>query len=336
MYELQPSILKRIASVSIIFGTAFIVIVIFGLSAGSSGLDFFKTVSSLLHKSEDHIYNTIVWNIRFPRVLTASVTGASLSLGGLVFQAILRNPLAEPYILGVSGGAAVGAIIGFIAGLPIFPWVGFISFAGSIAALGLIILIAYSDFFLKKDSLILAGVMINAFCSALVLFLISITEKSKIYNILFWLMGDFSNALMDTRSAVIGTAFILLCFVFIFCFSHSMNLMLMGRNMAMSMGVNIKTVTFSLLIVTSFMVSIIVSQTGLIGFTGLVVPHILRIIIGQDHRVLVPSCILGGGAYMVLCDMIARSLPQNGEMPVGVITAVIGVPIFIILLKKRD
>lgn len=265
-------------------------------------------------------------------MILAALVGATLSLGGLVFQVLLRNPLAEPYILGVSGGSAVGAIIGILMGLSRFPGVGFTAFAGSLATLLLIVLMSSGQSILKKDSLLLSGVMINAFCSAIIMFLISMTQDARLHNIIFWLMGDLS--MSDTRQVVILAATLLPCFLLLFLLSHSMNLLLMGQEMAQTMGVNIKLVTMTLLVVTSFMVSATVSHCGLLGFVGLVIPHGLRLVLGPDHRVLVPSCVLGGGAYMILCDLLARVLPEQGEIPVGVITAMIGAPIFIFLLKR--
>jgi len=276
--------------------------------------------------------DTVIWQIRFPRVLLATLVGAALSLGGLVFQALLRNPLAEPYILGISGGSAIGAIIGILIGLSKFPGVSLMAFAGSIAILLLILVMSSGQTILKKDALLLSGVMVNAFCAAVIMFLVSMTQDSRLHNIIFWLMGDLS--MVDIGHVGILAAILCPCFILVFWFSNSMNLLLMGKEMAQTMGVNIKAVTVILLVATSFMVSATVSYCGLVGFVGLVVPHLLRLLFGPDHRVLVPACIFGGGAYLVFCDVLARVLPEQGEMPAGVITAMIGAPLFIFLLKK--
>ena len=274
----------------------------------------------------------IIWQIRLPRVLLSALVGATLSLGGLVFQALLRNPLAEPYILGISGGSAIGAIIGILMGLSAFPGISITAFAGSMATLVFILAMSSGQTILKKDSLLLSGVMLNAFCSAVIMFLISLTQDSRLHNIMFWLMGNLS--MTDIRQVGILSMTLVPCFVIIFLYSNSMNLLLLGKELAMTMGVSIKAVTLTLLVVTSFMVSITVSQCGLLGFVGLVIPHLFRLFLGSDHRILVPACILGGGAYMVLCDLLARTLPGQGEIPTGVITALIGAPLFIILLKR--
>ncbi len=328
-----PFLIKRLLAVSFLFLLLIFVAMFLGLSLGSTKTGLNEVLKSLLRREEaDPVLNTIIWNIRFPRVLLAALVGATLSLGGLVFQALLRNPLAEPYILGISGGSAIGAIIGILMGLSRFPGVSFISFMGSIATLLLLLVMSSGQSILKRDSLLLSGVMINAFCSAIIMFLISMTQDYRLHNIIFWLMGDLSMATI--RQTVILTAMLFPCYILIFWLSHSMNLLLMGKEMAQTMGVNIKAVTVTLLLTTSFMVSATVSHCGLIGFVGLVMPHLLRLIFGPDHRVLVPACVMGGGAYMVLCDLLARTLPEQGEMPAGVITAIIGAPLFIFLLKR--
>lgn len=323
----------RILTVSLLLGALLLLSALLGLSAGSTGHGFRRVLEVLLLRPEaDATLASIVWQIRLPRVLLAALAGASLSLGGLVFQALLRNPLAEPYILGVSGGSAVGAIAGILLGLSPFPGVALLSFSGSMATLLLVLFIASIRSALKKDSLILAGVMVNAFCSSLIMFLISLTQDSRLHNILFWLMGDLS---MSDTGRTLGLAAVLVpCFVALFALARPMNLLLMGEEMAANMGVSVRTVSVALLVITSLMVSVVVCHAGLLGFVGLVMPHLLRLVLGPDHRVLVPACLLGGAAYLVLCDLLARSLPAQGEMPAGVITAMIGAPLFIILLQR--
>ena len=326
-------ILKRILAVSLLLGSLLVVSAFLGLSMGSSAQNFMQILAVLSgHADQYPTLSDIVWRIRLPRVMLAALVGATLSLGGLVFQALLRNPLAEPYILGISGGSAVGAIIGIILGMSLFPGVAFFAFAGSMATLLLVLVIASTRSAMKKDTLILAGVMVNAFCSSVIIFLLSLTQDSRLHNILFWLMGDLS--LSDTHRTLILLVTLLPCFAVLFLLARPMNILLMGEEMAANMGVDVRLIPLVLLVVTSFMVSVVVCQTGLLGFVGLVMPHLLRLLFGPDHRVLVPACILGGGAYLILSDLLARSLPSQGEMPVGVITAMIGAPLFIFLLRR--
>ena len=325
--------ITRLIWISIILLVVLLIAFSLGLSIGPTQSGIRSAFSALFSTAEsDSILYSIVWRIRFPRVLLAAVVGATLSLGGLVFQALLRNPLAEPFILGISGGSAIGAIIGILLGLSRFPGICFTSFLGSLGTLALILVMSTGKSILRKDALLLSGVMVNAFCSAIIMFLVSITQDARLHNIIFWLMGDLSAA--DLPQVVILGAILIPCFIMVFVFSHAMNLLMMGKDMALTMGINIKAVTIALLVVTSFMVSVTVSFSGLVGFVGLVIPHLLRLVLGPDHRSLVPACLFGGAAYLVLCDLLARTLPQQGEMPAGVITALIGAPLFIILLKK--
>jgi len=328
-----PVVLKRMIFISLSFLLLLAGAMLIGLSMGSTKGGFKAIWEFVVSGSaDDSVLNAIIWQIRFPRVLVAALVGATLSVGGLIFQAILKNPLAEPYILGISGGSAIGAIIGILIGLSRFPGINIIAFSGSIVTLLLILVMSSGKSTLIKDSLLLSGVMVNAFCSAVIMFLISLTQDFRLHNIMFWLMGDLSSS--DLYQAKILMLMLFPCFILIFLYSNTMNLLLLGNELAITMGVNIKAVTMTLLVVTTFMVSAIVSQCGLIGFVGLVTPHLLRLLLGSDHRILVPACILGGSTYMVICDLLARILPAHGEMPVGVITAMIGAPIFIILLKK--
>ena len=267
-------------------------------------------------------------------MLAASV-GGTLALGGLVFQALLRNPLAEPYILGISGGSAIGAILAMLIGLSHFPGVALFSFGGSLMVLAFVTILAgtaLGNTMLSRDSLLLGGVMMNAFCAAVIMFLISMTRSFQVQHILYWLMGDLSS-LQSGQLAILTIVFP--CFAVIFILARPMNLLLLGRETAAAMGINVRSTVLLLLVITSLMVSIIVSLSGLVGFVGLVIPHIFRLILGPDHRLLVPACILGGASYLIICDLLARILPSAGEMPVGIITAPIGAPLFIILLLRN-
>ncbi len=261
----MSSVVKKITSVSVIMVIFLACVMILGLCFGSSGSglrSFAETIESF--SNPDSLYYTIIWKIRFPRVLIAAMVGATLSLGGLVFQALMRNPLAEPYILGISGGSAIGAIIGILLNLSRFPGVSILAFLGGMGTLFLVLLISTGKTLLKKESLLLSGVMVNAFCSAVIMFLISLTQDARIHNIMFWLMGDLSSG--GKSEALVMGIILLPCFVIIFWFANSMNLLLMGKEMALSMGVNVKLITVSLLMISSFMVSATVCYCGLVGF----------------------------------------------------------------------
>lgn len=306
---------------------------ILGMCLGSTPAGWRRDLAALLGlNSPGDILTTIIWRIRGPRVLLAGLVGATLSLGGIVFQALLRNPLADPYILGISGGSAVGAILGLLAGWALFPGVALLAFLGSMSTLFLVLVITAGEPGGRKGSLLLAGVMVNAFCSAVIIFLVSITQDARLHSMLYWLMGDLSMSAPDQATSLIYL--LLPCFLVILCLARPLNLLLMGEETALYLGLNVAVTSRILLIVTSLMVSLAVCQSGLVGFVGLVVPHMFRLMLGPDHRLLIPACLLGGGSYLILCDLISRVLPSQGEMPVGVITAMVGAPLFILLLMR--
>ena len=329
----SPEFLKPLMISSLLLFLLLALAVLAGVGLGSTNSSVVEAIRALFFPEEDSsLLSTIVWRLRVPRVMLAGVVGAALSLGGLVFQAILRNPLAEPYILGISGGSAIGAIVGILMGLARFPGVTATAFLGSAVTLLLLLLMASGRLVMKESSLLLAGVMVNSFCSAVIMFLVSMTQDARLHNIIFWLMGDLSQGNLSQVLMLMGG--LLPCFLIVFRYANAMNILLMGPDIAKTIGVNIRMVTVTLLVTTSFMVSATVSYCGLIGFVGLVMPHMLRLVLGPDHRVLAPACVIGGAGYMIICDILARTLPEQGEMPAGVITAMIGAPLFIFLLKR--
>jgi len=321
---------KKLITVTLFLFSVLIVSVMLGLTIGSSGStsDAWKVL--LGNGGPDSTLEVIIWQLRWPRVVLAATVGATLSLGGLVFQALLRNPLAEPYILGISGGSAVGAILGILAGFSLFPGLTLSSFVGSLMVLSLVLLLSNRREG-HSDSLLLAGVMVNAFCGAIIMFLISVSKTVQMQKIIFWLMGDLSAVGADSLPLLLG---VLPCFLVIFLLAQPLNLLLTGRESASAMGVNVAAVTLVLLLTASLMVSLTVCHSGLIGFVGLTIPHILRLALGSDHRILIPACVLTGASYLILCDLLARSLPSQGEMSVGIVTALVGAPLFIGLLWR--
>lgn len=330
-----PPVKKRIARVCLPLAGLLAASLVLGLAVGSSPVGVRDLAASWLGGDKpDPMTAAIVLKLRLPRTLLAALAGGCLSLGGLVFQALLRNPLAEPYILGVSGGAALGAVIGVIIGLPVFWGAGPLAFIGALAALGAVLVLAGGTRDISKNSLILAGVMINTFCSAVILFFISIAHSHQLKSMLTWLMGDASAA---RTGPVLGLAVLVLpCFAVIFALSHRLNILLLGRETAKSLGVHVRAVSVALLTAATLMIGGVVSHTGLLGFVGLVSPHILRLTVGADHRVLAPACVLFGASFLVLCDVLARVLSRQTVMPVGVITAMIGAPLFLYLLRRKN
>lgn len=325
-------ITRKLPAVCLVLTIVFVLSIFTALANGPSSISIGEIFSLLSGgDSTNATVETILWRIRLPRIILAAVVGATLSLGGMVFQALLRNPLAEPYILGISGGSAIGAISGILLGVSFFPGVTLFSFSGSMLILVAVLILSGGYSGIRKDSLLLGGVMMNAFCGAFIMFLISISQGSKVQEIIYWLMGDLS---MASSSNLYLLLFCLPCFLLILILARPLNIILTGRDSAIAMGVNVRLISTILLIATSMMVSLAVCQSGLIGFVGLLIPHLLRMFLGADHRLLGPGCILAGGSFLVICDLIARTLPENGELPVGVITALIGAPLFIFLLWR--
>jgi iron complex transport system permease protein len=278
----------------------------------------------------------IIFSVRLPRILFAAIVGASLSLSGVVFQALLRNPLADPYVLGISGGSALGAIIGIVIGAGSFYLgVPLLAFLGALATVFLVFVVAGSGRGpLLDNSLLLSGVVVNAFFSAAILFFLSIVNSMELHSITFWLMGDLSRTAV--REIFIAAVCLMGGFIFLYLQARQLNLFLQGDEIARQLGVNVDRAKQGLLIVTSLMTAVAVSLSGIIGFVGIIVPHMMRLLFGSDHRILLPAAALFGAAFLVAADTIARVVLAPTELPVGVITAICGAPYFIFLLKRKS
>jgi iron complex transport system permease protein len=278
--------------------------------------------------------STIIFSIRLPRIIFAAIVGAALSMAGVVFQALLRKPLADPYILGISGGSAVGAIVGIMAGISIIPFaVPAAAFLGAILTIIVVFGIAETGHTLPSNILLLAGVVVNAFFSAVIMFLISISSSMELHSIMFWLMGDLS--LASGGESLLSSLFLLLAFVIIYAYARCLNLVVTGEEVALQLGEDVERTKRILLVVASLITAAAVSLGGIIGFVGLMVPHMVRMMFGSDHRLLIPAATLLGATFLVFADTVARTIMAPSELPVGVITAICGAPYFIYLLRKR-
>lgn len=275
----------------------------------------------------------IFWNLRMPRILLAMVTGAALSVCGAAYQSVFRNPLTDPYVLGISSGASLGAAVAILAGLE--AWllgVGSCALATGLLTIVVIYRIASIGNRMHTTTLLLTGVCLTFLISALVSFLM-VLHQDKMESIIFWTMGSFGSATwMDVALVapvvLIGTAVVLY-------HSRDLNLLLAGSEAARSMGVEVERVKKTLLTVTTLMVAFCVSASGVIGFVGLVVPHCVRLLLGPDNRRVVPYSMLGGAFFLLVCDTLARTLLMPAELPVGSLTAMVGAPLFIYLLYKN-
>lgn len=277
----------------------------------------------------------IIMEWRLPRVLIACIIGAGLALAGVVFQALLRNPLAEPYILGVSSGGSLGAVIAIMAGIGSVKGIStlpFFAFLGALSTMFLVYSIARVGRRVPAHTLLLAGVIVNAFFSAIIMFLVSIIRADETHKFLLWSMGNLNP--VETKLTVISMSLIILGSFALYYYSNSFNLFSLGEESAAQLGVEVERVKIITFILASLITGAAVSVCGIIGFVGLIVPHIVRMIIGPDHRILMPTSALAGASFLVLADTIARTIIAPFEIPVGVVTAICGGPFFIYLLKR--
>jgi iron complex transport system permease protein len=319
----------------------FLAICLISLSVGSVHINLINVLKSLFDaftgtaslSSQEEL---ILFSVRLPRIIFAGIVGASLSLGGVVFQAMLRNPLADPYVLGISGGSALGAIAGIIIGASSF-YLGIplLAFCGALVTVFLVFVVAGGTRGpLLDNSLLLSGVVVNAFFSAAILFFLSIVNSLELHSITFWLMGDLSRA--SIKEISLSAICLFTGFLIIYAQARKLNLIVQGEETALHLGVNIERTKQLLLIVTSLITAVAVSMAGIIGFIGIMVPHMMRLVFGSDHRLLLPTAALFGASFLVIADTLARLVLAPAELPVGVITALCGAPYFIFLLKRKS
>jgi iron complex transport system permease protein len=275
----------------------------------------------------------ILWQIRLPRILLAILAGSSLAIAGTTFQGLLRNPLADPFVLGVSSGAALLAVIALALCLPLVPlW----AFAGALGTILLVFLIARIRKEITNLTMILAGVILSSFFSALMMLVISFSG-SQLRGITFWLMGNLGQA--DWLWLKIGFAILISCFLLIQAYSRYLNTMILGEEGAQCLGIEVKHLKYLLFTTASLLTGMAVAMSGLIGYVGLIIPHICRLFGGADNRLLLPASAIGGAAFLVAADTIGRTIMPGTEIPVGVITAILGAPLFIYLflgVKRKN
>ncbi len=323
---------RKVVSACALLGLFLFLTGLLGLGLGSVSVPVHHLFT---RRGLDPTSSAILWDLRLPRVLMAGVVGWSLSQGGVVFQALLRNPLAEPFLLGISSGAALGAVAGILLGLT--PWGGlpFLALIGALITVGFILAVAQKARALDPNTLILTGVIINAFFAALIMFALSMASGEKLHSLLFWLYGDLGRARIKDFWILVPVT--LIGTLVLYGMARPFNLMASGEEVAAQLGVEVEKSKWISLILVSLMCSAAVSFTGIIGFVGLLVPHLMRMVFGPDHRLLLPASGLFGAAFLIGADLAARTVVSPAELPVGVITAFFGAPFFIYLLywKRR-
>jgi len=321
-----------------------VAVMILATAVGSVKIPFLTTSSILVSRlplvemtpTWASTLETIVFDIRLPKVMLAGLVGAGLATAGATYQGLFRNPLADPYLIGVAQGAALGAVIGFL--LPTqwhsleFGIIPLLAFTGALVSTAIVYLLARVGKTLPVTTLILAGVALGALLASIVSYLI-ISSAEEIHGIMFWLMGSF--ALSQWAEVIIVLPCVLLGVAVLLVYARPLNLMQLDEEQAQQLGVNVERLKLILLAAATLITAAAVSFVGIIGFVGIIIPHAVRLIWGADHRFLLPLSVLTGAIFLILADLVARTALAPTEIPIGVITAICGAPFFLYLLRRR-
>ncbi|PLX23742.1 MAG: hypothetical protein C0600_14240 [Ignavibacteria bacterium] len=333
----RPLTVQYTARISLLLGGVLLLSVLAGLSVGAYDITFSDLLKLLQPWSDDggvdHTARSVFTEIRLPRVLLALLVGGGLAVAGVVFQVLLRNVLADPYILGVSGGASVGALTAIATGVSgVFLLAQpLLAFVGALAVVMLVYRFGATRT-TGDNTLILSGVMIGAFLSAVILTLVTTMDR-PVRNALFWLVGYLGNATLLEVVILIPIVFPLVLLILLF--AGRMNILALGSEAAGHLGVSVRATRGVLYAAASLLTAAVVSFSGAIGFVGLIVPHICRRVFGPDHRLLLPAAFFTGASFLIISDIIARSVIAPSELPVGAVTAALGAPVFLYILRRK-
>jgi len=303
---------------------------VFALATGSAPVGLTDAVGALSGNASDEV-RTLVLELRLPRALTAFAVGGLLAVAGVLMQVLLRNPLAEPYILGTSGGAAVAALLAMLLGLSSVI-IDLAAFGGALAATMLVFSIAHGTGSWTPTRLLLTGVVLAAGFSAATTLLLALSPEHQLRGMLFWLMGDLSFAFEPGRTLIL----LLILTLAAMLFARQLNVLSRGELQAAIVGLPVNGFRYAVFIASSLATAVAVTTVGVIGFIGLVVPHLVRIVAGSDHRIVVPASALAGGTMLVIADTLARTVMAPQQLPVGALTAAIGVPLFLVLMSRSQ
>ena len=329
----------RILGVSVVLALVLVVVALLALASGPVPVSWAAIWEMMRRRMESTPISTpletIIFELRLPRIILAAGVGAALSMSGAGFQGLLRNPLADPYIVGVSAGSALGAAIGIMLhlegswlGISIIPLLAFI---GAVLAMLAVYFLSVVDNRIPVETFLLAGVVVGSFLWALVSFLLTLASQD-LPRVVFWLMGSLSERQWPQVGMLLP--YLLLGGAILYFLSHPLNLMSMGEESAGHMGVEVEKTKIWVILAASLLAAAAVSVSGLIGFVGLMIPHIARRVVGPDHRILLPAAALAGAAFLVGADTLARVMMAPRELPVGIITALLGAPFFCYLLRQ--
>lgn len=340
MASTQPRQMTRPLVLTVSLLGALLLGVVISAGTGAYHIPSGDVIASILHRlgvggaPVESYGEDVLWNIRFPRVALACIVGACLAVGGTLMQGMFGNPLAEPGIIGVSTGASVGAVAAIALGLTFAgSWtIGLCAFITGLTTVIIVYAMSRSGGRTEVVTLILTGVAINAFAGATIGLLIFISDESQITSITFWQMGSLSQATWPKVAAIVPLAGLGLIIAPLY--ARKLDLLSLGERSARHLGVNVEQMRLVLITVIALLTAAAVAVSGVIGFIGLVVPHLLRMIIGPGHRLLIPLSILGGAAVLVWADLAARTIAAPAELPLGVLTALVGSPFFFWLLRR--
>jgi iron complex transport system permease protein len=317
---------RKVALATLPFAALLAVASVISLSVGPSRLTLLDGLSG------SELARTVVFRLRLPRLIAGIAAGMALSSCGVVFQGVLGNPLAEPFVVGVAGGAAAAATLAMLAGASQLQTV-LAAFGGAAATTLAVLGLARRRGELSEAMLLLAGIVANTFFAALIMLATSLAAEERLYSVIFWLYGDLSRP--QLAESLVALAVALAATVLFTLRSHRLNLLAAGADAAADLGLDVGRERLFFYVLASLAVGVVVATCGLIGFVGLIVPHMVRLALGSDHRLLLPSAAVAGAAFLVASDLAARTLLAPTELPVGVVTAFLGAPFFALLLRRR-
>jgi iron complex transport system permease protein len=344
---MRPLTLGRLILRCGILAIILFIVVVIALKLGAVQVSLYGLGRDLIHvllgrsNAISTEYGMVVINIRLPRILLGIFVGAALAVAGTSFQALLRNPLADPYVLGVSSGASVGAILALIVEnhLALSPaFAGLVTpvgaFLGAALTIGAVYLLGRRSGQIDSSTLLLGGIITASFLQAVINFLMSTVLGGNLRGASYWLMGDLSTPQPRSLLYVLCIGFVIAAGA-IYTTASDLNLLLAGEKEAMHLGVDVRRVRIVVYLAASILTGLAVSVSGTIGYVGLLVPHVMRLVFGSDHRMLLPAAALGGAIALVIADTLARTVVAPSELPVGAVTAIVGAPLFIYLLRRR-
>jgi len=311
--------LKKILQILLLLLSA---VIILGLVKGAVNIP----MAGLLLKE-----NQVIFNMRLLRILAAVLAGSGLAVSGIALQAILRNSLAEPYLLGTSSGAGLLVVIAMVTGISKI-YMPLAAFIGAVASIILVYNLARQGNRVADKSLILSGVIVSIAFSSIIVFLVSVSGDKAVHEITWWLWGSLD--VYDYRLMLLVSIPVIAGIAAIYIFSQDLNAIIMGEEEAMHLGIDTQKIKKALILITALITASLICVCGIIGFVGLIVPHMMRLVVGPNHKTLIPATCLAASIFMIACDCLSRTLFAPVEIPIGVITAIIGAPVFILLLKK--